>query len=207
MGVNTDLFRPPAVPRPDKPDPFTWFSCGRLNRVKGYDILIEAASILHQRYKEQDFRIRIAGEDDHGGTGYRREVEAALARSDVSDRIVLLGSIDQTLLRQELETADAFVLPSRNEALGVAYMEAMACELSVIGTDAGGVKELINHESNGLLVPPEDARSLADAMERTMRDPGLRRSLGIAARERVLADFSSRRSADALAAALKGSRP
>ncbi|MDQ1902468.1 exopolysaccharide biosynthesis GT4 family glycosyltransferase EpsE [Paracoccus sp. WLY502] len=207
MGVNTDLFRPPAVPRPDNPDPFTWFSCGRLNRVKGYDILIEAASILHQRYKEQDFRIRIAGEDDHGGTGYRREVEAALARSDVSDRIVLLGSIDQTLLRQELETADAFVLPSRNEALGVAYMEAMACELSVIGTDAGGVKELINHESNGLLVPPEDARSLADAMERTMRDPGLRRSLGIAARERVLADFSSRRSADALAAALKGNRP
>lgn len=206
MGVNTDQFSPPAAPRPDSPDPFLWLSCGRLNRIKGYDILIEAASILHRRHPMLDFRIRIAGEDDHGGTGYRREVEAALARSDVSDRITLLGSINQVLLRQELDAADGFVLPSRNEALGVAYMEAMACELPVIGTDAGGVKELITHGRDGLLVPPENPHALADAMERLMDDPTLRRTLGKAARQRIVADFSARRSADALAAALAGDR-
>lgn len=206
MGVNTDLFCPPASPRPDQPKPFTWFCCARLNRVKGHDILIKAASLLRASRPELLFHICIAGEDEQGGTGYHRDLKVMVAAAEVSDVITLLGSVTQDEVRSRLQSADGFVLASRHEPLGVAYMEAMACELPVIGTDAGGVKELINHEDNGLLVPPEDAQSLADAMERTMRDPGLRRSLGIAARERILADFSSRRSADALAAVLRGNR-
>ena len=203
MGVNTDLFCPPEDERPNAPKVFRWFACGRLNRVKGYDILVEAAAIVQGRHPDLDFTIRIAGEDDQGGTGYRREVEAAISRSDVGARIALLGSVDQKVIRQELDAADGFVLPSRNEALGVAYMEAMACGLPVIGTNAGGVKELISHGKNGLLVPPEDAEALAGAMVTLMKDGSLRRSLGRLGRQRIVEDFGSRRSADALAAALK----
>lgn len=207
MGVNTDQFSPPAAPRPDSPDPFTWFCCARLNRVKGHDTLVEAASLLRARHSGRPFRIRIAGEDEQGGRGYHRDLDAMIAAAGLGDTVELLGSVTQDAVRGELQSADGFVLASRHEPLGVAYMEAMACELPVIGTDAGGVRELIAGDRNGLLVPPDDAQALADAMERLMDDPTLRRTLGKAARERIVADFSARRSADALAAALAGDRP
>lgn len=206
MGVNTDLFGPPALPRPDAPEPFTWFCCARLNRVKGHDTLIAAAGLLRARHPDRSFRIRIAGEDEQGGTGYRRDLEAAIAAAGLGGVVELLGSVTQESVRDELQSADGFVLASRHEPLGVAYMEAMACELPVIGTDAGGVGELITQGRDGLLVPPGDVPALADAMDRLMADPVLRRLLGTAARGRIVADFGSRRSADALAAALAGDR-
>lgn len=207
MGVNTDQFSPPAAPRPDSPDPFTWFCCARLNRVKGHDTLVEAASLLRARHPGRSFRIRIAGEDEQGGSGYHRDLDAMIAAAGLGDTVELLGSVTQEAVRSELQSADGFVLASRHEPLGVAYMEAMACELPVIGTDAGGVQELIAGDRDGLLVPPGDAQALADAMEKLMDDPTLRRTLGEAARQRIVADFSARRSADALAAALAGDRP
>ncbi|WP_207101612.1 exopolysaccharide biosynthesis GT4 family glycosyltransferase EpsE [Paracoccus shandongensis] len=207
MGVNTDLFTPPAAPRPDAPHIFTWFCCARLNRVKGHDTLIEAARLLRAARPDLPFRIRIAGEDEQGGTGYRRDLEAMIAAAGLPDAVTLLGSVTQDAVRAELQSADSFVLASRHEPLGVAYMEAMACQLPVIGTDAGGVRELITEGRDGLLVPPDDAEALAAAMARMMEDRDLRRSLGRAARQRILADFSSRRSADALAVALAGDRP
>lgn len=207
MGVNTDQFSPPAAPRPDSPDPFTWLCCARLNRVKGHDTLVEAASLLRARHPGRPFRIRIAGEDEQGGSGYHRDLDAMIAAAGLGDTVELLGSVTQDAVRSELQSADGFVLASRHEPLGVAYMEAMACELPVIGTDAGGVRELIAGDRDGLLVPPENPQALADAMERLMDDPTLRRTLGKAARQRIVADFSARRSADALAAALAGARP
>lgn len=205
MGVNTDMFCPPAGPRPGQPDPFTWFCCARLNRVKGHDTLIEAAALLRNRWPERVFRIRIAGEDEQGGTGYHLDLAAMIAAAGLEDVVGLLGPVTQEAVRAELQSADAFVLASRHEPLGVAYMEAMACELPVIGTDAGGVKELITPGRDGILVPPGDAEALAEAMSVLMEDHGLRASLGAAARRRILRDFSSRRSADALADALSGS--
>lgn len=204
MGVNTDLFSPPVVSRPDRPIPFTWFCCARLNRVKGYDILVEAAGLLRARHPDLSFRIRIAGEDEQGGIGYHRDLDTMIAKAGLLNVITLLGAVTQTEVRSELQSSDAFVLASRHEPLGVAYMEAMASELPVIGTDAGGVRELINQGRDGLLVPPGDALALAEAMIGLMQDHDVRRSLGVAARQRILQDFSSRRSADALAAALKG---
>lgn len=207
MGVNTDLFSPPDADRPDHPDPFIWFCCARLNRVKGHDTLIEAASLLRARRSGTAIRIRIAGEDEHAGTGFHRDLDAMIATAGLSDTITLLGPVTQDAVRSELQSADGFVLASRHEPLGVAYMEAMACALPVIGTDAGGVRELITGHQDGILVPPGNAAALADAMEKVMGDSDLRRSLGRAARRRIVQDFSSRRSADALAAALTGGRP
>lgn len=206
MGVNTDLFALPATPRPEAPDPFTWFCCARLNRVKGHDTLIEAAGLLRAAHPDRPFRIRIAGEDEQGGTGYRRDLEAMIAAAGLSGVVTLLGSVTQDAVRSELQSANGFVLASRHEPLGVAYMEAMACELPVVGTDAGGVRELITEGQDGLLVSPGDAEALAGAMARVMGDRDLRHLLGTAARQRILADFSSRRSADALAAALAGDK-
>jgi len=203
MGVNTDHFAPPDTPRATGTGSFTWFCCARLNRVKGHDTLIQAATILRRDRPDLAFRIRIAGEDEQGGSGYHRELDRLIARQDAGALVDLLGPVTQEGVRAELHAADGFVLASRHEPLGVAYMEAMACELPVIGTDAGGVRELVTDGQDGLLVAPDNPQALADAMARLMQDPASCRRMGQAARRRILADFSARRSADALAHMLK----
>lgn len=207
MGVNTDFFAPTGALGEAAPDPeapaFTWFCCARLNYVKGHDTLIRAAGILRRDRPDLRLRIRIAGEDEKGGAGYHRDLDRMIAEEGASDLVTLLGSVTQGQVRDELRSASGFVLASRHEPLGVAYMEAMACELPVIGTDAGGVAELINEGQDGMLVPPDDPMALAHVMAQVMDEPALRRRMGAAARARILQDFSSRRSADEIAKALE----
>ena len=100
--------------------------------------------------------------------------------------------------------AGGFVLASRAEPLGVAYMEAMACGLPTVGTAAGGVPELIDSGRDGLLVPPEDPEALAGAMISIMSDGELRSALSHHGRSRIVDHFGASRSADALAVALTG---
>lgn len=202
MGVNVDHFRPPVIPRTERPDPFVWFCCGRLDPVKGHDTLIRAAVLLQERLPDQPFVIRIAGEDKQGGTGYREDLEGMIAEAGLVGIVQLLGSVTENEVRSGLQAAAGFVLASRAEPLGVAYMEAMACGLPVIGTDGGGVRELIDPDRTGILVPPESPEALASAMIRLMKDANLRTALGSAARQHVEQRFLSHRSADALAAAL-----
>ncbi len=202
MGVNTDIFRPPETPRPDQPEPFMWFCCARLNRGKGYDTLIEAAVLLRNQSPELNFKICIAGEDEQGGAGYHRELDELIVLNGLEGTIELMGSVTQETVRKKLQDADGFVLASRHEALGVAYMEAMACGLPVIGTRTGGVPELIKNEDNGILVSPDSPGELSHAMAVLMRDPDLRRRLGQRARSCILDNYSARRSADALVQSL-----
>lgn len=130
-------------------------------------------------------------------------MSATIAAAGLGIVVQLLCSVTQAAVRDELQLADGFVLASRHEPLGVAYMEAMACELPVIGTDAGGVRELIAQDRDGILMPPVDAEALTEVMLGLMESPEMRQSLGTAGRERIIEGFSSRRSADALAAAVR----
>lgn len=199
MGVDTDHFSPGAKARPAKTTPFVWFSCARLNPVKGHDTVTQALGLLKERTK-RPFRIVIAGEDDQFGKGYRKELESLIKDAGASDQITLLGAVSQDRVLEELRAADGFVLASRHEPLGVAYMEAMACELPVIGTDAGGVAELIDTGTDGILVPPGDAEALADAMAGIMADEGRAKTLGKAARQKIIDHFGAARSAKAILA-------
>lgn len=199
MGVNTDFFKPDEERNAAGNKCFVWFCCARLNWVKGYDTLVSAVSILKNEYPETNFRVRIAGEDEQGGSGYHVELVRLIQDAGLQDDIELMGAVTQEEVRAALQKADGFVLASRSEPLGVAYMEAMSCELPVVGTDAGGVGELIVNGKDGVLVPPGDPQSLAAAMLELMENPEKCRVLGKNARERVLRDFSSRRSARCLA--------
>ncbi|WP_111560040.1 glycosyltransferase family 4 protein [Paracoccus sediminilitoris] len=203
MGVNIDHFAPPDTPRITGTGPFTWFCCARLNQVEGHNILIQAAMILRRDRPDLAFRVRIAGEDEQRSSGYHRDLDRLIAQQDPVALVELLGPVTQKGIRAELQAADGIILVSRHEPLGVAYMEAMACELPVIRTDAGGVRELVTEGQDGLLVAPDEPQALADAMARLMQDPASCRRMGEAARQRVLNDFSARRSADALTQMLK----
>ena len=190
MGVDTDRFarRAPYAP-PVEGAPLRVFACGRLNEVKGHADLLAAVAALPAL--GIDARLEIAGEDDEGGTGYRRVLEERIDALGLAGRARLLGAIGEDEVRARLEAAHVFALASWHEPLGVAYMEAMSCGVPVIGTDAGGVRELIAPGETGLLVPPRDPGALAAAIASLAADPGRCRRLAEAGRARIVADFHS----------------
>ena len=137
----------------------------------------------------RDVRLAIAGEDDDGGTGFRRELEARVAGLGLGDQVTLLGAVGESEVQRHMLEAHLFVLASWHEPLGVVYMEAMSCEVPTIGTDAGGVSELIEHGKSGWLVQPQDPPGLAAAVEAVAADRSLALRLSQGGRRRVVSDF------------------
>ena len=158
---------------------FRFVSAGSLIRRKGYDLLLRALSMLRGRIDREVFLTIV-------GDGEEREELASLARSlGLSDSVTFTGQLDRAGMVAHYQSADAFVLASRRETFGVVYIEAMAMGLPVIATACGGPEDFID-DTNGFLVPTEDADALTDAMERMVRggDGFDRPAIARAARDR-----------------------
>ena len=112
-------------------------------------------------------------------------------------------------LREYLNQADVFCLPclkdksGRQDGLPVVLTEAMAMQLPVVSTTITAIPELVEHNENGLLVPPQDPVALADALQALAGEPELRLRLGRAGRESVVESFNINRSAEQLAQVFK----
>ena len=206
MGVNTDVLSPagPYQPVADG-ETLRLFSCGRLNIVKGHQDLMEAVKLLRDRGR--DVTLAIAGEDDAGGTGYRHVLEAKIGELGLHDHVRLLGPIDAGAVKREIQRAHVFALASWHEPLGVALMEAMSCGIPTIGTDAGGVAELIRDGVDGVLVPPKSPEALAGAIAALADDPDRARKLSGQGRARIVEGFHSGRGAQMLIGAVWGDGP
>lgn len=206
MGVDTDILRRDTPYQPAQHGaPMRLFSCGRLNVVKGHQDLMAAVRLLLDQ--GVDVRLEIAGEDDAGGAGYRQTLEAELKRLHLRDHVKLLGAIDAGAVRQKLLNAHVFVLASWHEPLGVAYMEAMACGVPTIGTDAGGVRELITDSRTGRLVPPKDPQTLAQSIRDLVQDSDLAVQLAAAGRAHVEAHFRASLGAETLVDLIRATLP
>lgn len=149
--------------RPDKPPsgPFTFFCLAHLETGKGIDTLIQASDILG-RLTDRPFRLSIGGDGPQRG-----QLERMSASLSLENTVSFAGALDRGTVRDMLHGSHAFVLPSRFEAFGMVYAEAMACGLPVIATSAGGPAEFVGEE-NGLLVQPGQAELLALAMRHMM---------------------------------------
>ncbi|NWG92337.1 MAG: glycosyltransferase, partial [Parvularculaceae bacterium] len=176
---------PPAAPR---------FVCvGRLCEQKGQLTLIDAAAEVKKRGTE--FELRLVGDGDMRG-----DIEAAIDRHGLGDRVKLIGWKTQSEVRKEIEKARALVLPSYAEGLPVSIMEAMVLGRPVISTYVAGIPELVVHGENGWLAPAGDAIALADAMSAAIALPeGRIAEMGRAAKARALA----RHDIDVVASTLK----
>lgn len=206
MGVDIEAFRreTPYDPWPGE-GPLRIFSCGRLHPSKGHAITIEAVAAL--RGRGVDARLTIAGEDKAGGAGYRRELEAMIAERGLGDQVTLLGATGESEIVRQLTTAHLFVLASFEEPLGVAYMEAMSCGVPTIGTDAGGVPELITHDRDGYLIRPGRADAVAEAALAIARDPDRALRLSRNGRETVAARFRASIGAERILEAIRALPP
>jgi len=206
MGVETDVLRRDAPYVPCAPgEVLRLFSCARLNHLKGHEDSLAALRLMLDA--GQPAQLTIAGEDDDGGHGYRRQLEQRIVALGLGDHVRLLGAIDAEAVRAQLLDAHVFVLPSLHEAIGVAFMEAMSCALPTVGCDVDGVPELITSGKDGILVPPHDPQALADTLMRLARDPALCHALGTAGRARVEHGFRAQDGADMLIREIRAKVP
>ena len=180
MGVGLDRLRRPSPYRAWRGEGEAHlFSCGRLNPAKGHADLIRAVGMLRQ----DGLRVRcaIAGEDEAGGSGYRRELEALIRDLDLEGVVELLGAVPEREIIDRLHNAHVFVLASLGEPFGVAVMESMAAGLPTVVTAAGGNPQLVNDGVDGVLFPVADPAALASAVTKVLHDPGLAEALAEAA--------------------------
>jgi alpha-maltose-1-phosphate synthase len=159
---------------------------GRITRQKGLPVLLRAASTLDPSAQ----LVLCAGAPDTA------ELLAEVTTLVDGLRVVRSGVvwIPEMLPKPEiiqlLTHAVAFACPSLYEPLGIVNLEAMACETAVVASRVGGIPEVVAGSQTGLLVPPDDPASLADALNTLVRDPGRARAMGRAGRERALTEFS-----------------
>jgi glycosyltransferase involved in cell wall biosynthesis len=180
-GVDTNRLLP--LPEPD--GDITVAYVGRLLEDKGLRTLLAASAILANRGRP--VRSLIAGEPDPANPTSIpiKEIESWRARSD----LVLLGYVAD--IRQVWAAAHIAVLPSRREGLPKSLLEAAACGRPLIASDVPGCREIVRAGVNGLLVPPDEAAALADAIEQLAADADLRRKFSIAGRKLVEDEYSS----------------
>ena len=143
---------------------------------KGYDVLVAALA----RLKHLPWRLVIAGDCGRSVDTFRRLV-ADIAALGLSDRVQLAGTVTAEELASLYASADLFVLPSRFEGYGMAYAEAIAHGVPVIGTNAGAIPETVPADA-GVLVPPDDVDMLAATLQRLMDNPAERERLAAGAR-------------------------
>lgn len=185
-GVDTRLFQPRQKTPGD--GQFTIVCVGSLEEKKGQTHLIEACRLLKQR--GLNFICHLIGDG-----ASRPALEEQIRRDNLADVVKLAGGRPRSEVLQVLARADVVALPSirtksgKMEGIPVALMEPLACEVPVISTRTSGIPELVEDGVTGLLVPPEDAAALADALQRLANDPALGSRLGQAGRVKVLREF------------------
>jgi L-malate glycosyltransferase len=154
---------------------------GRLVPAKDYQNLLAALHQLASRGIEVE--LQIAGEGP-----LRRELESECSRLGLASRVRFLGNRDD--VASLLSQADIFVMSSRREGQPLALLEAMAAGMPIVSTAVGGVPATVRDGVEALLVPPADAGSLANALQKLVADPEAAARLGRNAYQRVRENFS-----------------
>lgn len=189
IGVDTKKWTPQQ--NKSQNEIFQIITVGRLHPSKGHDTLIKAVKHLLEQEKLVNLTIVGAGSE-------LNNLKQLANQLDIANLVNFTGSLSEEQIIEQMHKTDAFVLASHAEPLGVVYMEAMAMEVPTIGTNAGGVPEIITHQHDGLLVPPKDIEALANAIILLMDNPTLRQELGRNGRKQIVQCFDSRVGANTL---------
>ena len=160
---------------------------GRVVEAKGLGVLFDAMGQLAVAGGPgAELRLTVVGDGPD-----RERLERRAESAGVGHRVRFVGAKSQSEVAELLAGADIFVLPSYAEGVPVVVMEALGAAVPVVATFVGGMAELVDDGVTGFLVRPADAEQLADRIGRLCDDAGLRQRLGLAGRERVLAEFDS----------------
>jgi glycosyltransferase involved in cell wall biosynthesis len=141
---------------------YVFISVGNLIKIKGFDLLIEAFA---EAFKdERGVMMQIVGDGPESDN-----LQCLIDQLGLQEQIILLGERPRNQLNEYYQKSDAFVLASRSETFGVAFIEAMATGLPVIATACGGPNDFVD-EQNGYLIPVDDKQALVEALRKMKKN-------------------------------------
>jgi|694.fasta_scaffold06022_5 colanic acid/amylovoran biosynthesis glycosyltransferase len=185
IGVDTQTWIANDRNWPSRNEPLRLVSVGRLHPSKGHDVLIRSVALM--RDNGIDVRLRVLGEGPD-----RERLSQLIQELTLTSYVELLGSVSENVVKSELAQSHVFVLASHAEPLGVAYMEAMASGIATIGTNQGGVSEIISNNETGFLVPPKSPEAIASVVSSLASSPALAKKIGASGRKFIESAFDSR---------------
>ena len=197
MGLDCRVVYNGADPRlfspiPESANREVILSVGNLDPIKGHELVVRAVHVLKSAHPSLQYEII--------GTGPEMPRLRALARDlGIADSVVFLGRQNRREVARRMQQCSAFVLPSRYEAIGCVYLEAMSCGKPAIGCHEQGISEIIGHGENGWLIHPGNLSELVAGLDRLLGDAALRRRLGEAGRRIVLERLTIAHQAEAWA--------
>ena len=177
-------------------DPNLILSVSRLTVQKRLDIFVKALAILKDEFPE--LRAEIYGDGPE-----RKRLLSLIDENRLADRVRILNPVSQEKLREVYNQAAVVVLNSVDEGFGLSLTEAMLCRRPVIGTDSGGITDIIDENETGLLVEENNPAELAEAIRRYLNNPALRDNLGKAGYQKAISHFSSESAASQYAELFK----
>jgi len=155
----------------------------RLDKGKGIDVVMRALKILAAGGIPFHYTI--------GGDGSERKVlEALVDELGLRDKVHFKGTVEGEEKWHLLRNSDVFIMPSREEGFGIAFIEAAAFGVPAVGSRTGGIPDAVVDGQTGILVPEDTAEGLADALTFLYRKPQIRKQMGRAAGERARTQFS-----------------
>lgn len=173
-GADVELFKPAEEPRSLKV-----LSVGNLISIKGHESLLRAIAIIQARIP--DVCCEIIGE----GPELQR-LQSLAARLKIAEKIKFEGRCSRSTVADAMRNCTVFALPSRYEALGCVYLEAMSAAKPIIACHGQGIAEVIEQGRNGWLVEPDNPSELAQALITLFEDVELRSRIRLAARRTIL---------------------
>jgi glycosyltransferase involved in cell wall biosynthesis len=176
-GINIDQFKPDLSQKAEDHFIITT-GASRVTHRKGLNYLFEAVAQLVPKYP--NIFLRIMGEGNA-----REDLEKLVLDLNLKRNIEFLGRIAREKTAPFYQEANIFVLPSLNEGMSNAMLEALATGLPLVATDTGGSKELIQEGENGFIIKMKDSADIAEKIEKLINDPELVKKMGEASRKKA----------------------
>jgi len=162
-----------------KPNEIIIGSIGRLHKVKGYENLINAFSMINS----SGLKLIIWGDGPE-----RKNLESLIQKLDLKNKVELAGFTDDVVLA--LSNTDIYIQPSVSEGFGITVVEAMLAGKPVVVTPSGSLMEIVANGKNGIVTKGSSPKSLANALDKLLKDTELIERLGKEAKKDALQRFS-----------------
>lgn len=193
-GVDIHKFKPlspgQAPVKTDLPEKYI-FCLSRIDSNKGYDLLLNAFARVCREIGDV-YLVTSSG----SARPQPREQEVLdmmhriMKEKGIEDRVIFVGHVEEQLMVPYYQNARFFVMPSIFEPFGMTVQESMSSGVPVIASRFGGIKTVLTHEQDGLLIDPKDEEEFSAAMIRLLTDAGYRDQLGAAAARLIRGNYS-----------------
>jgi teichuronic acid biosynthesis glycosyltransferase TuaC len=191
-GVDPDLFSPPGKIEVEALNE-ELLVIGTLLPSKGHELVLRALSVLKPSFPK--LRCCIIGEGPQ-----EAEFKKLASELRLGSQVRFVRRQSRAEIAAAMQRCFVFVLPSRDEALGCVYLEAMSCGKPAIGCEGQGIEEVIRHGQNGCLIPPNGLEQLIQYLTELLNNPQLAARIGAAARQTILEKLTLRHQAENLLA-------